>query len=219
VAVPNVFAHDPLSTRITWTREISRLIYRRCAGCHRDVGTSFALTTYEQVKPWAKAIRQETLERRMPPFGAVKGFGDLRDDQALTQQELDLISAWVEGGAPEGDPALLPRTVEFGPAKPFEPRHNAELVVGARTVLDRNLVLEGIKPDKLAPEASVKVIAVKPDHTVVPLIWLYQFRPELARSYSYKQPILLPAGTRIVMELRSAVTMILIADRERGRAH
>ena len=107
-------AHDVFSTKITWSREISRLVDKRCISCHREGGSSFALTTFEEARPWAKAIKEEVLERRMPPFAAVKGFGDIRDDQALTQDEIHLISDWVEGGSPEGDPALLAKSAQAG---------------------------------------------------------------------------------------------------------
>src|SRR6202171_1411842 len=105
--------HDIITTNITWDREILRIIHARCASCHRPDGRAFSLMTYNEARPWAVAIKEETLERRMPPWGAVKGFGDFRDDQGLTQEELHLISDWVEGGAPEGDPALLPKLTEF----------------------------------------------------------------------------------------------------------
>src|SRR5882724_591008 len=100
-------AHDVITTSITFTKEISRLLYKRCATCHGD-NASIPLTTYEQARPWAKAIKEEVLERRMPPWQAVKGFGEFRDDRGLTQEELETISSWVEGGAPEGDPKYLP---------------------------------------------------------------------------------------------------------------
>ncbi len=48
----------------------------------------------------------------MPPWGAVKGFGDFRDDQALTPEQIELIGDWVEGGAPEGEPKDLPADAE-----------------------------------------------------------------------------------------------------------
>src|SRR5580692_11963623 len=102
-------AHDIITTKITWTKEISRLVYKRCASCHREGGSAFSLLTYDEARPWAKAIKEEVLERRMPPWEAVKGFGEFRDDRGLTQEELETISSWVEGGAPEGDPKYLPR--------------------------------------------------------------------------------------------------------------
>lgn len=68
-------AHDPITTQITWNRDISRIIYNRCASCHHDGGEAFSLMSYQVARPWAKAIKEEVLERRMPPFAAVKGFG------------------------------------------------------------------------------------------------------------------------------------------------
>src|ERR1700719_309063 len=101
-------AHDIITTKITFSKEISRLLYKRCATCHREGGSSFSLMTFEEARPWAKAIKEEVLERRMPPWEAVKGFGEFRDDRGLTQEEIELISDWVEGSAPEGDPKYLP---------------------------------------------------------------------------------------------------------------
>src|ERR1043166_1846331 len=103
-------AHDIITTKITWSREISRLVYKRCSSCHREGGSSFSLMTYAEARPWAKAIKEEVLERRMPPWGAVKGFGDFQNDQGFTQEQLELVADWVEGGAPEGDPKFLPKT-------------------------------------------------------------------------------------------------------------
>src|SRR5918993_5053500 len=118
-------AHDPISTKLTWTQEISRIVYRRCVNCHSVGGNApMPLVTYADVRPWAKAIKEEVLHRRMPPWGAVKGFGDFRDDASLTQDEIMRIAEWVEGGSPEGDSAylppapssLLPRSKPSGPA-------------------------------------------------------------------------------------------------------
>src|ERR1041385_1096733 len=96
-------AHDLITTKLTWNREISRIVYARCVGCHRPHAQAFSLLTYVDARPWAKAIAEEVLERRMPPWGAVKGFGDFRDDQALTPEQLELITSWSQGGSPEGE--------------------------------------------------------------------------------------------------------------------
>src|SRR5438067_13007848 len=102
-------AHDPITTNLTWSKEISRVIYQHCAGCHRTGGRAMSLLTYEDARPWAKAIRDEVLNRRMPPWDAVKGVGEFRDDLSLSQPEMDLLVSWVEGGAPEGNPIYLPQ--------------------------------------------------------------------------------------------------------------
>jgi mono/diheme cytochrome c family protein len=80
VAVLPVETHDFGST-ITWNREISRLFFDRCATCHREGGSSFPLLTYQDVQPRVVAIKNAVLSRRMPPWGAVKGFGEFRNDR------------------------------------------------------------------------------------------------------------------------------------------
>ena len=101
----NVRAHDVITTKLTWNREISRIVTLRCAVCHRPGGRAFSLMTYAEARPWAVAIKEEVLSRRMPPWGAVKGFGDFRNDQGLTSEQIEWITAWVGGGVPEGEPA------------------------------------------------------------------------------------------------------------------
>src|SRR5947209_5843562 len=107
------FAHDFYSTKLTWSRDVSRIVYKRCASCHHESGPSFSLVTFDEARPWAKAIKEEVISRRMPPWNAVKGFGDLFDDKSLTQEDIEVISNWVEGGAPEGDPAYMPKLPKF----------------------------------------------------------------------------------------------------------
>src|SRR5262249_820052 len=96
-------AHDIITTPVTWNREISRIFYSRCVACHHEGGMAFSVTEYSQTFPWRTAIKEEILERRMPPWGAVKGFGDFRNDQALTPEQLELITSWSQGGSPEGE--------------------------------------------------------------------------------------------------------------------
>ena len=182
-------AHDVFSTKITWSREISRLIDKRCVSCHHEGGSSFALTTFEQARPWAKAIKEEVLERRMPPFGAVKGFGDIRDDQALTQDEIHLISDWVEGGSPEGDPALLPKNPHSEIWTRTPAKSGAELIVDGSLTLKHAIAVVGIRPASLTEGSSVKVVAERPDGTVMPLLWIYKYKPEFDRTYYFRAPL------------------------------
>ena len=202
-------AHDVITTKITWAREISRLIYNRCASCHHEGGSSFSLTKYEEARPWAKAIKEEALERRMPPWGAVKGFGDFRDDQGLTQEELHLISDWVEGGAPEGDPALLPKLTEFaGPA--ISPHTGVELTVDGSLTLARAATVVAIRPNVLMEGSTIQVVARRPDGSFEPLLWLYQYKPQYTHTYYYRSALRLPAGTRIEVSPADAGTISLV---------
>src|SRR6202453_3739125 len=126
----SVVAHDIITTPITWDREISRIVYERCTSCHHDGGQAFSLMNYGEARPWAVAIKEEVLSRRMPPWGAVKGFGDFRNDQALTPEQFELITSWADGGVPEGEEKDLPPAPKFDQQKPEVPSHGVITVNG-----------------------------------------------------------------------------------------
>jgi hypothetical protein len=189
-------AHGPITTQLTWTRDISRIVYNRCVACHRPRGAApMSLLTYEEARPWAKAIQEEILERRMPPWGAVKGFGDFEGETALTQEEIHLLSDWVDGGAPEGDPKLLPELPRSWAESGAPDMHGP--VVRGRLKLAAARTLEAIAPYKIAKGTSLKAIARRPDSSIEPLLWIYRFNPKFARAYRYRLPVDLPAGTVI----------------------
>src|SRR4030095_1000789 len=98
-----VAAHNIGVTPITWNREISRLVYDKCASCHRPGGSAFSLLTYRDVQPRVTEIKAAVLSRRMPPWGAIKGFGDFRNDEALTPEQIELIVDWIQNDAPRGN--------------------------------------------------------------------------------------------------------------------
>jgi mono/diheme cytochrome c family protein len=107
-----IAAHNPITTKVTWTREISAILARRCVSCHRPGGyASFSLTTYDDARPWAVAIKEEVLAGEMPPWGAAPGVGHFANDRRLTRHEQELIAAWVYGGAPYSPDARTPAFV------------------------------------------------------------------------------------------------------------
>jgi hypothetical protein len=107
-ALARVSAHEPITTKVRFNKEVVRILQRSCLACHRPGGVAMSLATYEEARPWAKAIKEEVLNKRMPPWHAVKGFGDFRNAPPLVQREIDLLVNWVEGGAPKGEDADLP---------------------------------------------------------------------------------------------------------------
>jgi hypothetical protein len=191
-------SHDPITTKLTWTAEISRIVYKRCAGCHRPGGAAFSLMTYEDARPWAKAIRDETMARRMPPWGAVQGIGDFKADPSLSGPEIDMFVAWVEGGAPEGDPIYLPHRVpQISTPKAEAPAHSLNLPVAREAKLSRAARLVALQPKNLAEGQSLDAWAVKPDGEVLRLIWLKDYRKQDPGEYVFREPVLLPAATRL----------------------
>jgi len=168
-----------------------------------------SLLTYAEARPWAKAIKEEVLERRMPPWGAVPGFAEFRDDPSLTSEELHWIADWVEGGAPEGDPALLPGTPAPAPAP--ETGKLSGTRIEASTLLRSALRVRAVQPTGLADGASLQAIARLPNGTVEPLLWVYPYRERWQRVYRYRQPLLLPAGTRVEVMPERAGAIVLSA--------
>lgn len=185
-------AHDIITTNLTYTRDVSRIMNRRCLACHAQ-GSSIPLTSYAEVRPWAVDIKEQVLSRAMPPWGAVKGFGDLKPDHALTQEEILILAAWVIGGAPEGNPALLPKSAPQS-AQSQHPTQDA-LTVLTRKVLDKPLQAVGIRPEQNI--SSARVIAHLPDGKIEPLVWLYQYDPKWNRTFLFRKPLDLPQGTVI----------------------
>jgi len=207
-------AHDPITTKLTWTQEISRIVHKRCASCHRAGGRAMSLTTYEDARPWAKAIRDEVLARRMPPWGAVKGIGDFAGDPSLSQPEIDMLVAWVEGGAPEGDPAYLPHGSPVTQSDPVPmPRFARALTVARELRLARGGRLVALRPKQLRDGASLEAWATKPDGAVERLIWLRDYKAAWTRSYVLEQPIDLPARTILHVAQSGGAAAIFYLDR------
>lgn len=112
-ALRSASAHEPITTKVRFNKEVIRVLQRSCLGCHHPGGIAMSLATYDEARPWAKAIKEELLEKRMPPWHAVKGYGEFRNAPSLTQRDVDLIVNWVEGGAPKGDEKDLPSAPLF----------------------------------------------------------------------------------------------------------
>lgn len=187
-------AHDIITTNLTFTRDVSRIFDRHCLACHGE-GSSIPLATYTEARPWAVAIKEQVLGRSMPPWGAVKGFGDLSPDYGLSQEDILIIAAWVIGGAPQGDPQLLSKA-QAGPVPAESPVQDG-LTIDTRTELQEPLRILGVRPLAQQTVDSSRVTARFPDGAVEPLVWLYHFDPKYSRTFTFRKPLEMPKGTVI----------------------
>ena len=330
--------HVPITTKIVFNREIAQIFQKKCFQCHTDGNVAMALTTYKETRPWAVAIKEEILERKMPPWSAASGYGHFANDMSLTAREISLILSWTDGGAPSGvllvdedkQPVFVPsltswelgppdqtlpvaatakvasnsphrverfeianglnqprwlRALQLVPADRRVVRHAAiydaktgrwlgtwtpsnqvsaqpagtavQLPAGGKLAIEigyrgnpegefsgagelglyfldkppaqNSTAIELLSPaisiaagkkgerirsevtvksaahvsaiwPKLGPGAtSVEITAFRPDGTVEPMLWLNNYRTEWPTSYILKEPIALPAGTRLMM--------------------
>jgi hypothetical protein len=108
------------ASAVTFGRDIAPILQRSCQSCHREGGGApMSLVTYNEVRRWAPRIKERTGIRdrmgAMPPFFVEPGIGiqDFKNDHPLSDRELALIQAWVDNGAPQGDPAVMPPAIDW----------------------------------------------------------------------------------------------------------
>ena len=197
-------AHDRITTAVTWDREVSPIIQARCAECHRAGGRStIALATYRQARPWAAAIKEEVLTRRMPKWNAARGYGDFANDPSLSPFEIALVAAWVDGGAPEtdGTPAAAPAA---GAAPPITGlQSHARMRVVSLSCQDQAIAgrMLAVSP-RLDRGAWSGIAARLPDGRQEIIAWIRDYDPDYPTTYWLRRPLLLPAGSRLMVESR-----------------
>jgi hypothetical protein len=98
----------------TFSRDVAPILYKNCVTCHRAGEIApMSLITYNEVRPWARAIRQATSQGVMPPWHADAPAGAFENERRLTDAEKDVIARWVAAGAPQGDAKDLPPAPQF----------------------------------------------------------------------------------------------------------
>lgn len=230
VAMPQpVYSHKPITTNIIFKNEIAQIFQRKCFQCHSENNLAMSLTTYTEVRPWARAIREEVLERKMPPWQAVQGYGHFANDISLNGREKEIILSWADGGAPSGvlkveesiPPVYVPTAPEWTDGAPAEtyPIGAGQLIsAGAPFEVKRFVVAT-----KLPSAKRVKAIALKQgDRRVVRHAafydeasgrWLGAWTPwQTTSKLSEDLAIALPANARIAVEIGYSGAEVDVTD-------
>jgi len=116
---PMVGADVP--TKPTFTKDIQPILQENCQECHRakpinmsGMTAPFALTNYDEVRPWAKAIARAVDSKKMPPWFATEQFhGVFTNERVLSDDQIETITRWVEQGASRGNPQDAPTPVKY----------------------------------------------------------------------------------------------------------
>lgn len=98
----------------TFNKDVLPIFQRSCQKCHRpNTSAPMSLVTYQDVRPWVRAIKTRITARQMPPWHLDRSIGEYLDDPSLTDKEIDTIVKWVDRGALQGHPADAPKPLEF----------------------------------------------------------------------------------------------------------
>jgi hypothetical protein len=189
-------AHDPITTRVTWNGEISRIVQARCVTCHTPDGRGpMSLETYEDARPWAKAIKEEVMTRRMPKWHAARGYGDFANDPSLSAFEIALIAAWADGGAPLGvSPAVEHARVKAANPPVERPRtaRDIEIPCGEKPLPDGTLL--ALRPET-QKDRPVGMAVRLPNGRREIVGWIRAYDPEFPTTYWLRVPLVLPRGS------------------------
>lgn len=141
---------------VTFTKHIAPILQRSCQNCHNASGVApMSLTTYEEVRPWARAIKQRTAMGPragvMPPWYIEKNVGiqKYKDDPSLSDEEITMIAKWADSGAPRGNAADMP------PARTFTEDGVWRIGTPDLVVSTKELLVKGDAPDWWGEIASI----------------------------------------------------------------
>src|SRR2546425_6854215 len=102
--------------QVTFTKDVAPILQRSCQTCHRpDSIAPMSLLTYEEARPWAKAIKENVVLRNIPPWHIDPNVGihEFSNSVALSDREIATIAKWVDSGAPKGNPDDIPPPRKF----------------------------------------------------------------------------------------------------------
>jgi hypothetical protein len=104
----------PAAKETTFYKDALPVLQKNCQECHRPgEAAPMSFLTYSDTRPWAKAIKQAALSKKMPPWFADPHVGKFTNDRTMAQSDIDTLVAWADSGAPAGDPKLAPPPRQF----------------------------------------------------------------------------------------------------------
>ena len=163
-----IMVNGAAAQQVTFTKDVAPVLQEKCQVCHRP-GTfaPMSLLTYEEARPWAKAIREKVLAREMPPWHIDKNVGvrHFKNDRSLSDEQIATIVKWVDGGALRGNPADMP------PPREFEDQDKWHITPDLIVELPKDIIVPAKWPDRwidvevnpgLTEDRYIQAIETKP---------------------------------------------------------
>jgi len=110
------FGAELTTKPVTFSQDVAPILQAKCQDCHRKGSSApMSLITYDETRPWAKSIKQRVIARTMPPWHLDKtvGIQQFQNDISLSDEQISTLVRWVDAGAPQGDPKLMPAPKEW----------------------------------------------------------------------------------------------------------
>ncbi len=178
-------------SQITFTKDVLPIMQKRCQNCHRPGEVApMAFLTYNEVRPWAKAIREAVLTKKMPPWFADPHYGKFSNDRSLAKDEIDTLVSWVDGGVREGDPKDAPAPVAWvdgwsigKPDAVFEMPHDFDVPAAGTIEYQYIVIPSGFTKDTWVQAAEARPGNRKLVHHIIAFVrppgskWLSEAKP------------------------------------------
>src|SRR5262244_3692659 len=133
---------------VTFNKQVLPILQKNCQACHRPGEIApMSFLTYQEVRPWAKAIKLAVVKRQMPPWFADPAYGHCANDRRLSDVDIATLRAWVDSGAIEGDAKDKPAPMAFRDGWNIEPDMIVEMpkdfnVPATGTVTYKNILVK-----------------------------------------------------------------------------
>ncbi|HLJ46844.1 MAG TPA: hypothetical protein VKU01_12590 [Bryobacteraceae bacterium] len=102
------------SHEVTYYKDVLPVVQKNCQGCHRPgEGTPMTFMSYDQTRPWAKAMKAAVLTKKMPPWFADEHYGKFANDRSMSQSDIDTLVAWADSGSKAGNPKDAPQPMSW----------------------------------------------------------------------------------------------------------
>ncbi len=153
----------------TFYKDVLPVLQRHCQTCHRAGEIApMPFTTWNETRPWARAIQEAVTLRKMPPWFANPKFGHFANDPSLSDDEIHTIEAWAENGSPEGSPTEAPRPVNWPSGWNIEPdiifSTPRPFHIPAKATIDYQYL---ILPTHFFSDRWVKAVEIRPSNRAV----------------------------------------------------
>ena len=185
-------AADVSSPPVTFNKDVLPIVQKNCQTCHRPGQIApMSFLSYQETRPWAKAMKASVTLRKMPPWFADPQYGHFSNDRSLKAREIDTIAKWADTGALEGDPKDAPSSIQWPEGWQIQP----DIIVKGPTTdvpaHPKNNVVEWITvtvPTGFTADTWITSVQIKPQHPAVVHHMCLGFNPH-SPDVKYFEPL------------------------------